>query len=471
MKSRLSWAASLVVGLALCASARAAEVVGVRVEPQKAGGAVLIIEADAEVRFTTFRLAAMEGKSERVVVDVQDCGWKEGYAEAQVGAGGVIGWRASLFADDPPVTRVVVDLVGGDTFRVSSPSPTKTIRVEIGKVDPAGVAGGAHPDDGGHDPWGDEGPDDPPDAPPPPPATAKFHLRKVEIVTDDDERFDLRIACDAPSDPVAFLFTEPALFVLDIPGAAPDPVKDSPEGWVDGPRGNSEFVNRVRILEIREDNLLSSRLVIDLDRPTPYDLSRDPSTPNAWRLSLRTAPSYKGLVVVDPGHGGRETGTHIGGLAEEELTLEIALRLRKKLLDRGIAAVLTRTAATTSDLWTRPYIANEIRADLFLSIHLNSGAPRTGGTETYYTHESGRAFAQAVQSALVRALGTKDRGIQADPEMAVTRWAEVPAVLTELIFQDYEPEARQIVKPEYQDKAAEALANAIEQALRAKGTS
>ena len=94
-----------------------------------------------------------------------------------------------------------------------------------------------------------------------------------------------------------------------------------------------------------------------------------------------------GKIVIDPGHGGHDTGT-IGpnGLEEKDLVLEVGRRLGKMLETRlGAEVVYTRKNDTFIPLETRTAIANQQRADLFISIHANSSHdPAARGVETYY---------------------------------------------------------------------------------------
>lgn len=94
-----------------------------------------------------------------------------------------------------------------------------------------------------------------------------------------------------------------------------------------------------------------------------------------------------GRIVLDPGHGGHDTGTiGKGGLREKDLVLEVARQLQTLLEQKlGAEVVLTRTDDTFIPLEERTAKANEFRADLFVSIHANSSPTRTSsGVETYY---------------------------------------------------------------------------------------
>ncbi len=111
-------------------------------------------------------------------------------------------------------------------------------------------------------------------------------------------------------------------------------------------------------------------------------------------------------VVIDAGHGGDDEGAvGTGGLTEKELVLDVAGRLARRLRDRGLTVVLTRQDDTFVPLETRTSVANDARADLFISIHANaarSSAPR--GVETYFvsleaSDESARQVAQRENDA------------------------------------------------------------------------
>lgn len=96
------------------------------------------------------------------------------------------------------------------------------------------------------------------------------------------------------------------------------------------------------------------------------------------------------LVMIDPGHGGYDPGTQSSaGVAEKDLALQIATRLKAALEARGIRAELTRSTDVFISLAERTRIANSAGADLFVSIHLNSSPnPDTTGIEVYYLNNT-----------------------------------------------------------------------------------
>jgi N-acetylmuramoyl-L-alanine amidase len=243
------------------------------------------------------------------------------------------------------------------------------------------------------------------------------------------------------------------------------------------------------------------RLVFDVHRPSSVETPTGPTLRPAERLGgIRT-------IVIDPGHGGTETGA-IGpsGVAEKELTLLLARELEARLAQRlPVRVVLTRTGDSNLPHDTRTAIANQNKADLFVSIHLNSslGAGARGAetyflsteasdaraaaaaaaenldtpgaaddpagqdlelilwdlAQTYHLSESQR-FAGMIQRELNEALQLRDRGVKQAP-FRVLRGAAMPAVLVELGFLSNPEEEKKLQDPAYRGELADALTRAI----------
>ncbi|MGZ6989319.1 MAG: N-acetylmuramoyl-L-alanine amidase family protein [Thermoanaerobaculia bacterium] len=87
--------------------------------------------------------------------------------------------------------------------------------------------------------------------------------------------------------------------------------------------------------------------------------------PSLFHLEVRS-------IVIDPGHGGADPGATASGVAEKDVTLDVARRLKDLLVDQKVAASLTREGDATLSLRERVYLANSKKADLFVSIHVNS---------------------------------------------------------------------------------------------------
>jgi len=209
-----------------------------------------------------------------------------------------------------------------------------------------------------------------------------------------------------------------------------------------------------------------------------------------------------GRIVIDPGHGGHDSGTlGTDGIEEKDVVLDVALRLGKLLHDRlGSEIIYTRSDDTFIPLETRTAIANKAQADLFLSIHANSSPDASArGVETYYLNftsspdaletaarenavsdqsihqlsdlvkkialkdkiEESREFAGDVQQGLYGGLqkgnaGLKDRGVKKAP-FVVLIGANMPSILAEISFVTNKKDARQLQEPEYRERVAESL--------------
>jgi len=137
-----------------------------------------------------------------------------------------------------------------------------------------------------------------------------------------------------------------------------------------------------------------------LAHPTEDIDAREARPTAAGDRSLIRALGLKiGKIVIDPGHGGHDTGT-IGpdGLLEKDLVVDVGRRLGKLLENRlGAEVLYTRKDDTFIPLETRTAIANQEQADLFVSIHANSSRdPNARGVETYYLNFTSSADALEV---------------------------------------------------------------------------
>ncbi len=222
------------------------------------------------------------------------------------------------------------------------------------------------------------------------------------------------------------------------------------------------------------------------------------------------APRGHPLVVIDPGHGGYDSGTEAGApLLEKDLALQIALRLKGELERRGIRAILTRTGDYFVTLADRTAFANKAGADLFVSIHLNSSPDAaTTGIETYYLNNttdratirlaamenaSGDAYGTAAGGNLNYILSDMRQQYKANESVGLASMieaqtaadldaslglqvsalgamrgpfyvlvgAQMPAVLVECGFLSNREEAARLASAQYQQVLAEGVAEAV----------
>jgi hypothetical protein len=150
-------------------------------------------------------------------------------------------------------------------------------------------------------------------------------------------------------------------------------------------------------------------------------------------------------VAIDPGHNssGFDTGAQGNGLLEQDITLDIGLRLKPLLEANGIQVVMTRTGgqvagvinSVTDSLQARCDIANNAVVDLFVAIHINAGGGT--GSEVWVVSTGGRAekAANAVLARLIASCGWANRGVKVTNDY-VLKYTDAPAILTENGFID-----------------------------------
>ncbi|MDQ0196338.1 N-acetylmuramoyl-L-alanine amidase family protein [Paenibacillus wynnii] len=180
--------------------------------------------------------------------------------------------------------------------------------------------------------------------------------------------------------------------------------------------------------------------------------------------------SGKKVVVIDPGHGGSDPGTtSITNKHEKDFNLALALKVQAILLQEPeIEVVMTRETDVYPTRSERVKLANDLNADVFVSIHGNSvlSSPQTTGTETfYYQRASSEELANIVHKHLVEAMGLKDRGVK-NGSLQVIRETTMPAVLLEVGFLSNLPEEEAMMSESVQTKAAQAIVDGIKEYLK-----
>jgi N-acetylmuramoyl-L-alanine amidase len=191
------------------------------------------------------------------------------------------------------------------------------------------------------------------------------------------------------------------------------------------------------------------------------------------------------VVVLDPGHGGRDGGTIAGGALEKKLNLDAAKRVAKRLQRAGVKVVYTRADDSYISLAGRAMIANRYPSALFVSIHHNASTiAQPSGVETYYTvaksgaaqsvqrrlfkaklgerfiDRRGELLAIEIQDAFTLATGAVDRGIK-NHTLVVTRMVTCPAVLVECGFLSNTTERKNLQNETYRDKMSAGIAGGV----------
>lgn len=246
---------------------------------------------------------------------------------------------------------------------------------------------------------------------------------------------------------------------------------------------------------------IATSKVVGVASPAQRDSAGDRSLVRVFGLKM-------GKVVIDAGHGGHDTGT-IGpdGLMEKDLVLDVALRLGALITQQlGAQVVYTRSDDTFIPLEQRTRIANNEKADLFISVHANSSPePSASGVETYFFNltsdksgldlatrenatsasaisdlndllhkavlqaklEESREFAQSVQtslwtSSLKMDSHSRDRGVRQAP-FVVLIGATMPSILAEIGFVSNPHDERMLRRSDERERIAEALFKGVSQ--------
>ena len=176
------------------------------------------------------------------------------------------------------------------------------------------------------------------------------------------------------------------------------------------------------------------------------------------------------VVVLDPGHGGSNTGASYGGVNEKDLNLAIAKKVVPLLEAAGVKVTMTRTTDKTVGLYQRTDLANGLGADLFVSIHCNASTSNLKATGIYTAAYSasvpGWRLAQTLRKSMMAATGAGDMGTEARPDLAVLRTSKMPAALAECGFMSTPAELALLRDSAYQAKLARGIADGILSYLR-----
>jgi N-acetylmuramoyl-L-alanine amidase len=191
------------------------------------------------------------------------------------------------------------------------------------------------------------------------------------------------------------------------------------------------------------------------------------------------------LVVLDPGHGGQDSGTMKGGVAEKDLALDVALRAERLLQLQGVTTLLTRTGDTFVSLADRAAIANAQSDCVFVSIHFDDASrPAATGVQTYYaarqvsnatrvaswlpffrptpesTNVASQSLAAFVQEALVTHTQAVNRGTTPQQFFVIAN-VRHPAVLVEGGFLTNAGELTKLATGDYREQIAAAISDGV----------
>lgn len=291
---------------------------------------------------------------------------------------------------------------------------------------------------------------------------------------------------DARVRPTAKVILNPTRLVVDLPGT------------VFGKPKISQLIDKkIRVIRAGQFNRRTTRIVVELapgytlnsagvrvrglsstrwfvqlpepqrlpEKPVPKERSATIPVPPPQPVA-RQIPKASLVIVVDPGHGGRDVGAvGIGGLQEKRVIFPIASEVVKLLKDRGVNAVLTRSNDQFVSLASRVAQGKGFKADAFVSIHANAinlSRPDVNGLETYHAPGalSGARLARTIHNSILRNVTIRDRGVRR-ARFYVLRKSSMPAVLVEVGFVTGREDAAKLAQASHRSKMAQAIAEGI----------
>lgn len=251
---------------------------------------------------------------------------------------------------------------------------------------------------------------------------------------------------------------EPAVIEVLFPGATFQ--GDKPEG------------STIESLEVRPTEQ-GSVLSIRLARPMGIEIATVSSEMQIRLLKPEVGNGKLAgkVIVVDAGHGGSDTGARSPDkkVAEKDLTLPIAQKLAQRLAAQGATVIMTRKTDVAVELHSRPEVANRNKADLFLSVHINSNTTgKTSGGMTFYHMQDPicALLAECVQREIAKVSGLPNYGIRSDRSLyqsglAVLRGAKMPAILMELGFINHPTDRKRMLTDDFQNAVADAVVQGL----------
>ena len=432
---------------------------------------------------------------ERLVVDLENTRFDLLYETLDIGSETVSKIRASQFETEPMVSRVVFDLEDYEDYYISTEEDGILVSFvsedNQDEVSPAQEEmdileayrksyGDFSSDDEGEYAQTDLGESD------------HDNPLSVEIKGEQNEQTFVLSAENEIKSNVIFL-DSPQRIAVDIVGAEITDKqyedKDMEDSYVKGIRSYYyRDEDRTRIVFTMAEDIYNSELLVLKDSDEITLLKMKPLEKDSFENKVKT-------IVLDAGHGGHDPGT-VGidtKVTEKSIALDMVKRLRPMLQEEGYNVVLTRDTDEYIDLYKRPAIANEIGADMFISVHVNAAGGRTAsGIEMLYYPESKRSsreidvqgmsdeevqeairaqqaqrtrnnkqLAQIMQKSLIDATSAVSRGIVERPRLVVIRETSMPAILAEIGFASNPNEERLLQTDEYKNKIARAMVDGV----------
>jgi N-acetylmuramoyl-L-alanine amidase len=370
----------------------------------------------------------------KITVDVANAKVASEAKEVYIGAPAVS--KARLGQYDRNTARVVLELNKTTGYKIESEGAASQILLKIGD--------GLVPE-----------PTAPTQTTAKQPSAQSFTITGVAVQKVDERSFNIAISTSAKATVATALGVSPPEIRVDLPGGRVDESSAI--------TGSHSFV-KPELIKTGS----GARLSLRLSRPMAYSVEvRNTETMIYVRPPDKSGGTLAGkVVVIDPGHGGKECGAQAGGCSEKNVNMQLAKQLATALAKYGVHTILTRDSDDQMGLAARPQIAIDASADFFISLHCNSNvSPGSAtGIETYYHMQeaSPKLLAYAIHDGVCKFTGMCDRHPRSDRSLyasglGVLRRLEgtgLPGILVECGYVNNSSDRAKLLDSGYRAKLA-----------------
>jgi N-acetylmuramoyl-L-alanine amidase len=370
-----------------------------------------------------------------IVVDVANTKLVSEAKEVYIGTPLVSKARLGQF--DTSTARVVLELAKNTGYTLESNGAVSQVQLKVGDglVPPAPAVASSQPQSG----------------------KSSYTINSINI-QGDERSFTVGIATSGKSAATSSLSVTPPEIRVDLPGGR---LAESCDIAGSHPLVKPELVRTSS----------GAQLVLKLTRPLAYSVDvRETETVIYVRPADKSGGTLASkVIVIDPGHGGKEGGAQAGGVSEKTINLQLAKQLAASLEKQGAHVILTRSGDEQVGLSARPKMAIDASADFFISLHCNSNvSPNSAtGIETYYHQQlpSPKLLAQAIHDGVCKFTGMCDRKARSDrvlyqSGLGVLRGlanSGIPGVLVECGYLNHSTDRAKLRDAAYRSKLAEGI--------------
>jgi len=179
----------------------------------------------------------------------------------------------------------------------------------------------------------------------------------------------------------------------------------------------------------------------------------------ASNIIVSNAEGYK--VFIDAGHGGKDNGASYKGYLEDTINLQIASKLKNRLVNEGLEVEMSRNDDTYLSLSERTIKSNKSDANIFISIHQNAASSKSAnGIETYYLGNRNKKLANAIHNSVINSTNAKDRKVR-EGNFQVLRDNKKVSILLECGFISNPSEGYKLSTAEYQNKLVDGIVDGV----------